>query len=109
MKHESLSEEQFAIVTKISRMEPASLDVARKVLVLGQRQSEVAKEIGRSRQWVNEIIKKVRVYADKAALIPPGWKSGTVILPNSDWPKVRDLERKARKALSSGANKKKTR
>jgi hypothetical protein len=108
MTAKTLSEEQFELIKKAAtKMAAESHEVARLVLVEGLPQSEVAEKKGKSRQWVSELVKKFLGYAEKATLVPHGWKAGTVILPPSEWPKVREIERKARQSLSKIPSKKK--
>ena len=87
-------------------MEPATLAIARAVLVDGTTQVEVAAQIGASRAWVSEAVAKfLKCVEDAERLsVPKGWMLDTVSLPRDLWPQVRKLEREARARLkNSGA------
>ena len=53
-----LSPDEFARASARARMEPATLAIARAVLVDGTKQVEVAAQIGASRAWVSEAVAK---------------------------------------------------
>jgi len=62
----------------MGRTKPDSIAVARMVLVDGRGLSDVAAELGVTRQWVNKISKKVLSHA---RTIPKGWVLVKVWLP----------------------------
>lgn len=102
-----LSTDEFARAAARARMEPATLAIARAVLVDGRRQVDVATDAGTSRAWVSEAVAKFmrEVEAAERLSLPAGWKTDTVSLPSDLWPEVRKLEREARSRLrdKSGA------
>lgn len=93
------SESEFSRAVAISRLEPQSIALAHAVLVKGQPQATAAREAGVARQRASQIISKMRHYIDEAHPVPAGWRTDTVTLPAADWPTVRALEQRARKAL----------
>jgi hypothetical protein len=96
-----LSADEFARAAAGARMEPATLAIARAVLVEGKKQVAVAAEVGSSRAWVSEAVAKfMRCVEDTERVsVPKGWKTDTVALPPDLWPAVRQLEREARARL----------
>lgn len=101
MRRRILSADEFARASARARMEPATLAIARAVLVDARRQVDVAAEAGTSRAWVSEAVAKfIRCVEDTERLsVPQGWKTDTVSLPGDLWPEVRKLEREARSRL----------
>lgn len=95
----TVSETEFGRGAAISRMEPCNIAVARAVLVEGRRQADIAREHGLTRQSVSATVAKMRKYIQAANPVPPGWLADTVVLPKSDWPQVRAIEKAARGAL----------
>ena len=71
-------------------------EVARRVLVLGVPQADVARQHKMTRQQVNNIVKRFRQLLADSKAVPHGWISGTVTLPADDWPHVRAIEARAR-------------
>jgi hypothetical protein len=94
------SKVEFDRGAAISRMEPGTIALARAILVEGRPQAVVAREKHVGRSWVSRAVGKMREYIEEANPVPPGWRTDTVTLPESDWPKVRQLERAAQEALS---------
>jgi hypothetical protein len=71
-----------------------TIEIARLVLVLGKPQADVARDNGLSRQWVSDIVNRfIRLLPED---IPSGWTSETVTLPAEEWPRVREIEARAR-------------
>jgi hypothetical protein len=96
------SRTEFKRGAEISRMDPATIDLARQVLVQGRRQADVAREAGVVRQRISQLVQKMVRYVDKASPLPVGWKADMVMLPTKDWPRVREMEKSARAALARG-------
>lgn len=94
------SEVEFDRGAALSRMEPSSIALARAVLVDGRSQAAVMRDARVSRQWISEIVVKMRRYIAEANPVPPGWRSDTVTLPEGKWPQVRALERAAHRELA---------
>lgn len=96
-----LSPDEFVRASARARMEPASLAIARAVLVDGAKQVDVAGQAGTSRAWVSEAVGKFMRYVEDAERlsVPDGWMLDTVSLPRDLWPQVRKLEREARARL----------
>jgi len=78
-------------------MERDSIALARAVLVDGQAQAAAARAAGVGRQRASQIVHKMLRYIEQANPVPPGWRTDLVTLPARDWPKVRALERAARR------------
>ena len=102
MRQRILSADEFSRAAARARMEPATLAIARAVLVDGHRQVDVAAEATKSRAWVSEAVAKFmrHVEAAERLSLPAGWKTDTVSLPPELWPEVRKLEREARSRVS---------
>lgn len=94
---------EFDRAATICRLSKDSVELARQVLVLGNRQAVVARDAGVARQWVSELVKKMERYIEDANPVPAGWKTDTVTLPLRDWPRVRAIEKEARAALAENA------
>ena len=108
-KRRRFSEKEFSRAAAISRLEAETVALARAVLVEGRSQVAVAREAGVTRQWVSELVGKMRRDIEEANPVPPGWLTDVVTLPAQDWPTVRALEQAAREALSKGRDKGKRR
>ena len=100
-----LSADEFSRACARARMEPATLAIARAVLVDAERQIDVAAKVGMSRAWVSEAVAKfMRCVEETEQLsLPEGWKTDTVSLPSDMWAEVRKLERDARTRLRDQA------
>lgn len=95
----TVSATEFDRAAAICRMTESSVALARAVLVEGHRQSDVARSHSTTRQWVSEVVRKMRGYLGEANPIPPGWRADVVVLPEERWPEVREVERAARALL----------
>ena len=92
--------EEFVRVKALTRMARASLTVAERVLVHGEQQAAVARKYKKSRQHVSEIVNVFWEHYVTSHTLPDGWKVETLALPVAVWPKVRELEARAKRALT---------
>ena len=99
MKKHRLSAFDFASVRESSGMSEASLAIASRVLVDGERQIDVSRAIGTTRQYVSMIVNQFWDHFDRHQPLPKDWATSVVTLPIKDWPKVHELEQRARAAL----------
>ena len=102
MKQEKhlLRPEEFTRVKALTRMARASLTIAERVLVHGEQQAAVARKYKKSRQHVSEIVKVFWEHYATSHTLPDGWKVETVALPVAVWPKVREIEARAKRSLT---------
>ena len=105
MKGRRISPAAFDRGVAISRMNEKSLTMARAILVDGQSQVSVARAHGLKKQWISELVNKMRNYIDAAEPVPEGWTADTVVLPPDEWPKVRRIESRAKVALQKNTRK----
>jgi len=84
------------------RMADRTLRMVYRVLVAGERPSDVSADSGVSTAWVSKSVTKFwsAVEQVQETIAPDDWITGVVTLPASDWPTVRALEQRARKALA---------
>ena len=101
MRRRLISQAEFDRASARSRMEPATLALAHAVLVMGEKQIDIARKTQKTRAWISEAVGKFMRCVDEAERLslPPGWETDTVSLPPDYWPQVRKLERAARAAL----------
>jgi TrfB plasmid transcriptional repressor len=74
-------------------------EALRSIMVVGQRQSEVAAGLGLTRQRVSQLVILLR-----ARHVPEGWVTETVTLPITVMKQIRQLEKEARAQLEGGAD-----
>lgn len=97
MKNERLTPEEFeALRPRLGRHTVDTVDLARRVLVDGNSQSQVAKETGYSRQRIYQIVRRVR---ELVADVPPLWEQVSVWLPPEQAAKARQMAIDARDEL----------
>jgi len=99
VKQRRYSPAEFKRGAARSRMDDSNLKHAWEVLVNCRRQADVAREAGVNRQRMSAIVKQLVAHMEEASPVPTGWKADTVTLPLEDWPRVRDMEARARAAL----------
>jgi TrfB plasmid transcriptional repressor len=103
-KNRRISELEFARVqASATRMHPESFAVARAVLVHGKTQAQVHRETGKSRQNISLILTTFWSHFERLHLLPEGWRTESVSLPEKDWPAVRKIELKAKAELAKKA------
>jgi hypothetical protein len=85
---------------RLGRVSPASVAIARAVLVDGLTISEAGQRNGLTRQRVHGIVKRFQVAAE---LVPSDWKRIEVWLPPALAAQVEDMAQKARAALADNA------
>lgn len=78
---------------EIPRIQPASLEIAKRVLVEGIAQADVAREAGLSKQRVSRIVNDVLAVVNS---VPRGWELVQVWLPTEVANPVRVLARNLR-------------
>jgi len=73
------TEDQFtALIPRLGRMRPATIEAARAVLVDGRDQSEVGRQYGLTRQRINQIVARVE---SAVAGVPKHWTKVECWLP----------------------------
>ena len=95
-----LKPDEFARVKALTRMARASLTIAERVLVHGDRQADLVRKYKKSRQHVSEIVNVFWDHYANSHTLPEGWKVEPVALPEAMWPKVREIEARAKRALT---------
>jgi TrfB plasmid transcriptional repressor len=100
VKKSRISAKQFERVLLASELRGEQAEMARRVMVLGEKQSAVALEFGVTRQWVNQLIRKLRDQLAQLAPLPKSWVRDVVELPVTAWPEVRAIEQRERTKLS---------
>lgn len=81
---------------RLGRVSPASVAIARAVLVDGLTLSEAGQRNGLTRQRVHGIVKRFQIAAE---LVPPNWKRVEVWLPPALAAEVEEMAQKARDVL----------
>lgn len=103
LKNRLLSQNEFdrVIAAADTRMDPSTLELARRVVVLGQRQIDVANDTNLTRARLSMVVNKIYDHwrTLESRTVPPDWETDTVCLPKNLWPQVRRLERAARESL----------
>ena len=87
----SLSIADFKRVERTMRLSLESMALIRQVLVEGKTGSAVARESGKSRQFVSQLVKSFLAQFKALQDVPKDWHTESVSLPPSEWPKVRKL------------------
>lgn len=97
MSRKKMSAHEFAAACpRLAHLSVRSVELARKVLVEGQRQVDVADEAGISKQSLSGIIRRVRQAIDS---VPDGWVKVEVWLPAEKAKEVEDMADKERRKL----------
>ncbi len=97
----TMTDEEFSTLSsKLTRMEPESLEIARAVLVYGQQQKDVAQEYNLTKQRLSSIIRRIMM---ARADVPAGWTKVEVWLPPSAAREVKAIEERERQALHAEA------
>lgn len=68
-------------VNQLSEFTKERVEACKRVIVLGESPTDVAKSTGHSRQWLTEALSKV--YAKISASVPSDWITVTVVVPQS--------------------------
>mgnify|MGYP003362304301 CR=1 FL=1 len=89
-----------ALASKMTRMEPESLEIARAVLVHGRPQKDVAQEYNLTKQRLSQIMRRMML---ARADVPAGWMKVEVWLPPSAAREVKAIEERERQALHAEA------
>lgn len=98
MMNRLMTAEEFdALRPRLGRLSLDTVNRAREVLVDGQRQSEVARKHGLTRQRVSGMVARVLAAAHG---IPRGWEKVEVWLPPAVAEQVRTMEADARVSAS---------
>lgn len=92
----SLNALEFAMASAALKLEPVALEAARQVLVDGKGQTEVAGEVGHTRQNVHYWVNRVSEVYEKQqqamlALVPSGWLVQIIAAPPARMCKLRAM------------------
>ena len=94
-KHKIMSPEKFdSLLPSFGKLSLDTVDIARRVLVIGESQAALAKERGFTRQHINRVVNRVRAIANE---IPDGWEHVEIYLPSELASKVRAMAKEAKK------------
>lgn len=80
-------------VNQLSEFTKERVEACKRVMVLGESPTDVAKSTGHSRQWLTEALSKV--YAKISASVPSDWITVTVVVPQSLGTQIRKMAEKA--------------
>lgn len=80
-------------VAQLSDFTKERVKACKRVMVLGESPTEVAKSTGHSRQWLTEALAKV--YAKISASVPSEWITVTVVVPPALGNQIRKMAEKA--------------
>jgi DNA-binding NarL/FixJ family response regulator len=79
-RKKTMTEEAFAQATQSLDISERSMDIARRVLVTGERQKDVAKACGLTPQTVSDHVQRVWQAHCATIDLPPGTRRITVVL-----------------------------
>lgn len=105
MKRHPITNQALARVQASSRFTRDSIEIVRRVLVVGERQADVASSMEKTPQHVSLLLKNFWGHYQKLHAVPPGWRTEYVTLPDTAWPKVRQIERAAKARLLKSTKK----
>ena len=99
-----LSEQQFATASTTLNKSPNAVNIARRVLVLGEAQRAVASSIDSTPQYVSLIVNDFWHHYKKHYCAPTSWVTEVVTLPSHYWASVHLLIQKAHEEQAKPRN-----